>query len=137
MYIYIRVCVYTYITDICMYRCIYVHVCVYVYIYISHIHVCIGVYMYMCVCIYIQIYHIYIYLQVYIYMCLCVCVYRLPRQHSGKESTCQCKRRKRYRFSPWVRKILWSSKWQPAPVFLPEKFQGQGSLVGYHPWGCK
>ena len=23
------------------------------------------------------------------------------------------------------------------PVFLPREFQGQRSLVGYSPWGCK
>ena len=28
-------------------------------------------------------------------------------------------------------------KWQPAPVFLPGKFHGQRSLVGYIPWGCE
>ena len=28
-------------------------------------------------------------------------------------------------------------KWQPTPVFLPGKFHGQRSLVGYSPWGCK
>ena len=31
----------------------------------------------------------------------------------------------------------WSRKWQPTPVFLPEKFHGQRSLVGYSPWGHK
>ena len=25
----------------------------------------------------------------------------------------------------------------PSPVFLPWKFHGQRSLVGYSPWGCK
>ena len=30
----------------------------------------------------------------------------------------------------WVRKIPWSRKWQPAPVFLLGKFHGQRSLVG-------
>ena len=25
----------------------------------------------------------------------------------------------------------------PLPVFLPGEFQGQGSLAGYSPWGCK
>ena len=29
----------------------------------------------------------------------------------------------------------WRRKWQPTPVFLPGEFQGQGSLVGYSPWG--
>ena len=31
----------------------------------------------------------------------------------------------------------WRKKWQPTPVFLPEKSQGQRSLVGYSPWGHK
>ena len=38
---------------------------------------------------------------------------------------------------PWVRKILWSRKWQPTALFLPGKFHGQGSLAGYNPWGCR
>ena len=37
----------------------------------------------------------------------------------------------------WVRKIRWSRKWLPAPVFLPGKFQGQRNRVGYSPWGRK
>ena len=40
-------------------------------------------------------------------------------------------------FNPWVEKIPWSRKWQPAPVFLPGKFHRQRSLVGYSPWGCR
>ena len=28
-------------------------------------------------------------------------------------------------------------KWQPTPVFLPRKFHGQRSLVGYSPWVTK
>ena len=31
----------------------------------------------------------------------------------------------------------WRRKWQPTPVFLPGKFRGQRSLVGYSPLGCK
>ena len=58
----------------------------------------------------------------------------LPRWLSDKESTCQCMRRKRCGFNPWVGKIPWSRKWQPTPVFLPEKSHGQRSLVGYSPW---
>ena len=27
--------------------------------------------------------------------------------------------------------------WQPTPLFLPGKSQGQRSLVGYSPWGHK
>ena len=42
----------------------------------------------------------------------------LPGWHSSKESTCQCRRCRRYGFDPWVRKIPWSKKWQHTPVFL-------------------
>ena len=54
----------------------------------------------------------------------------LPRWLSVKESTYQCRR---CRLDPLVRKI----PWQPTPVFLPRKFHGQRSLVGYSLWGCK
>ena len=61
----------------------------------------------------------------------------LPRWCHGKESACQCRRRKRHRFNPSVGKIPWSREWQPTPVFLPEKSHIQRSLAGYSPWGCK
>ena len=38
--------------------------------------------------------------------------------------------------SLWIRKIPWSRKWQPTPVFLPGKSYRQRSLVVYSPWGC-
>ena len=31
----------------------------------------------------------------------------------------------------------WWGKWQPTPVFLPEKSHGQRSLVGCSSWGCR
>ena len=34
-------------------------------------------------------------------------------------------------------RILWRRKRQPTPVFLPGELQGQRSLAGYSPWGCK
>ena len=40
----------------------------------------------------------------------------------------------RCRFDLWVRKIPWRRKWQPTPVFLPEKSHGQRSLAVYSPW---
>ena len=40
-------------------------------------------------------------------------------------------------WAPWIRKIPWRRKWQPAPVFLPGEFHGQRSLVRYSSWGCK
>ena len=36
-----------------------------------------------------------------------------------------------------VGKIPWRKAWQPTPVFLQREFHGQGSLVGYSPYGCK
>ena len=33
--------------------------------------------------------------------------------------------------------LLYKLTWQPTPVFLPGKFHGQRSLVGYSPWGRK
>ena len=51
---------------------------------------------------------------------------------------CHCRRHKRYRFDPWVWKILWRKKWYPTPVFLPGKFYSQRIYGGlYSPWGCK
>ena len=32
---------------------------------------------------------------------------------------------------------MWNKKWQPTPVFLPEKSHGQRSLAGYSPEGRK
>ena len=60
-----------------------------------------------------------------------------PDGDSGKESTCPCRGHERLGFNPWVRKILWRREWHPTPVFLPAKFLGQRSPVGYRPWGCK
>ena len=62
---------------------------------------------------------------------------RLPCGSAGKEPACQCRRRKRCRFNPWVGKIPWSTKWQPAPAFLPGKSHGQRNLAGYRPWDHK
>ena len=56
---------------------------------------------------------------------------------SGKELTCQCRRHKRHRFDPCVRKIPWRRAWQPSPVFLPGESHGQRSLAGYGPKGRK
>ena len=30
---------------------------------------------------------------------------------------------------------IFQGRWQPTPVFLPEKSHGQRSLEGYSPWG--
>ena len=74
----------------------------------------------------------------YVYVLVCVCVWFILifarfsciLWHNCKESACQCRICKKHRFNFWwVRKILWSRKWQPTPVFLPGKFHGQGSLA--------
>ena len=41
----------------------------------------------------------------------------------------QCRRHRRYRFNPWVRKMPWRRAWQPTPVFLPGESHGQSSLI--------
>ena len=56
---------------------------------------------------------------------------------SGKESACQCRKRKRCGFDHSVRKSPWSRKWQPTPVFLSGKSHEQRSLAGYSPWSHK
>ena len=48
--------------------------------------------------------------------------------HSGNESVCQCRRRKRRRVDPWVGKVPWRRKRQPTPVFLPGESHGQRNL---------
>ena len=63
--------------------------------------------------------------------------YGLPKWLSGEESACQCRRRRRHGLDPWIRKIPWRRKWQPAPVFSPRKSHGQRSLTGNSPWGHK
>ena len=56
---------------------------------------------------------------------------------SGKEPTCQCRRRKKHGFDPWVRKIPWRRAWQPTPAFMPGEPHGQRSLAGCSPWRHK
>ena len=58
-----------------------------------------------------------------------VCYGWLPRWNSGKKSTCQWRGSKRCGFETWVGKSPWSRKWQPTPVLLPGKFQGQRRLA--------
>ena len=56
---------------------------------------------------------------------------------SGKEPICHCRSCKRCGFDPWIGKIPCRRAWQSTPVFLPGESHGQGSLVGYSPWGCQ
>ena len=43
---------------------------------------------------------------------------------------CNLKNDGRPGFDPWVGKIPWRRKWQPAPVILPGECHGQRNLVG-------
>ena len=62
------------------------------------------------------------------------CTYQgLPQWLNG-EDPCAIRR---WEFNPWVRKIPWRRVWQSTPIFLPGESHGQGSLVGYSPWGQK
>ena len=63
----------------------------------------------------------------YVHLCRCMCL----AGTSGKEPTCQCRRRKRRGFNPWVRKMPWRR------AFLPGESHGQRILAGYGPWGRK
>ena len=83
---------------------------------------------------YPEIYHKHILGLLILYMFIYVTVvymYRFPGGTSGKESTCQHRRRKRCRFDPWVGKIPWRRKWQRIPVVLPGESHGQRNLMGY------
>ena len=44
---------------------------------------------------------------------------------------------RRPRFDLWAGKIPWRKKWQPTPVFLPEKSHRQRSLMGHSLWVAK
>ena len=55
----------------------------------------------------------------------------LVRWLSGKESSCSCRRHKRWGFDPWIGNIPWRRKWQPTSVFSPEQSHGQRNLAGY------
>ena len=59
---------------------------------------------------------------------------------AGKESTCNagdCLLCGRYKFDPWVSKIIWRREWLPIPVFLPGEPHAQRNLAGYSPWDRK
>ena len=63
--------------------------------------------------------------------------YSITMGFSGGSDDKVCLQCGRPTFNPWVRKIPWRRKWQPAPVLLPGKLHGQRSLLGYSSWGHK
>ena len=68
------------------------------------------------------------YLSIYLSISVYISMW-LPRWWSAKESACQYRKCKRHGFNSWVRKIPWSRKWQPMPVFLPGEFHRQDCLL--------
>ena len=58
-----------------------------------------------------------------------------PSGSVGKESTCSSEDTGDAGLIPGSGKSSEGGKWQPAPVFLPEKSHGQRSLEGYSPKG--
>ena len=59
------------------------------------------------------------------------------KKESAMFAEVACRRCRRLRFNPWIRKLSWKRNWLPTPVLLPGKSHGQRSLVGYSPWGRK
>ena len=57
-----------------------------------------------------------------------------PGGSDGKKICLQCRRPG---FDPWVGKIPWRRKRQPAPVSFPGEFHGRRSLAGCNPWGLE
>ena len=57
----------------------------------------------------------------------------LPKWHSGKEPTCQCRRR---RFNPYVEDPLGNRMAAPCSI-LALKFPQTEEAGSCSPWGCK
>ena len=55
-----------------------------------------------------------------------------PDGISGKEPTCQCRRRNRRRCDPWVGKMPWRRDWLPTPVFLDFPSDSDGKESAYN-----
>ena len=58
-----------------------------------------------------------------------------PDSSVGKESACNAGDTGKVGSIPGMRLSPWRRKYQPTPVFLPEKSHGQRSLGGYSPKG--
>ena len=76
-----------------------------------------------------------VYTCIHMYICIHILIHititrGFPCGASSKEATCWCRSHKRWGFNPWVGKIPWSMKWQPAPIFLHGKFHGERSWWG-------
>ena len=78
--------------------------------------------------------YIYIYSATYFFSSLII-VWGFPGGTMVKILPATCRRNKRYKLDPRVRKIPWRGAWQPTPVFLPGESHGQRSLAGLQSTG--
>ena len=73
-------------------------------------------------------------------MCLCIPFMSglgYDRQSASKEYSCNAGDVRDAGSVPGLERFPWRRKWQPTPVFLPEKSCGQRKLAGYSPRGHK
>ena len=66
-------------------------------------------------------------LKIIMFVSECVYVWAFPDGTSGKEPTCQCRRHKRCRFIPWVRKIPRGVHENPLQYSFLENPMGRGA----------
>ena len=67
-----------------------------------------------------------------------ICAWKIPWMEEPGRLQCMGSLRVRHDWATSLSLFTfmhWRRKWQPTPVFLPGKFQGQGSLVGCCLWG--
>ena len=87
------------------------------------------------ICIYLFVsFCVYIFIYVCVFVCVCIYICGISRWLSAKESASQCRSHKRFRFDPWVRKILGEGHDTLLQYSPWEKSHGERSLVGYSPW---
>ena len=67
-----------------------------------------------------------VFLKNFAYLPLFTVLLGFPAGASGKEPACQCRRHKRLRFNPGIRKVLWRRARQPTSLFLPRESHVRG-----------
>ena len=56
-----------------------------------------------------------------------IIIWDFPVGTSDKEPSCQCRRHKRHRFNPWVRKIAWRGHGNPSQYSYLENPMDRGA----------
>ena len=80
-------------------------------------------------------YSILAYMYIYIYIIYITICLGFPGGASGKESACQCRRRKRCRFNSWGQEAPLEEGMSVHSSILAGESHGQRDLAGYSPWG--